>query len=496
MSERPIRMLTGAFAIEVNTFAPCPTGLSEFEAKLYHHGPAATAERGSVYWTGPAQMWLERGAALGWECHETIYAAAGAGGPLTRGAYETIADTILNDVKAAMPLDVVILALHGSAVADGYIDCEGDLLRRVRDIVGPDTVIGVQLDSHCHLTQAMLDASTAIVIFKTYPHADPLPRAAELFDICAGASAGRVRPVMAMVRCPVLGLFPTNREPMAGLMRDISALEGSNGILSVSLAHGFPWADLPITGAASLVVADTDPAIAEKTAADVAERFLDIAPEAGLRFEVMEKALDRVAKESHFPILLSDVSDQAGGGAPSDSTYLIRDLLERSMLPACVGPLRDPIALESCRQAGVGATIDLRVGGKTNRYSGTPLDLRVVVRSLDANGKQFGLTGDTVNIGPVAVVETENGLSIVITERRVGIYTPSFFTNQNVALENMRFIVVKGLYRHVDTFADACREIVLVAAPGLCNPDWPSLGFKNLTRPIWPLDSIAGVLAN
>src|SRR5690606_20539915 len=126
-------------------------------------------------------------------------------------------------------------------------------------------------------------------------------------------------------------------------------------------------------------------------------------------------------------------------------------------------------------------------------YSGDPLDLRVVVRSIEDAGTQFGLTGDTVSIGPVAVVETGNGLSIVITERRVGLYTPSFFSNRNIALEKMCFVVVKGLYRHVDTFADTCPEIVLVAAPGLCNPDWPSLGFRNLTRPIWPLDPMTEV---
>ena len=181
----------------------------------------------------------------------------------------------------ALPVDIVLLPLHGAMVAEGYDDCETDIATRAREIVGPSAKIGIELDLHCDLTQELIDAVDAIVIFKEYPHTDINERAEELFAIIADAAEGKTSPTMALYDCRMIGLFLTPFEPMRGFVDDMSAREAEPGVLSLSLAHCFPWADVPSCGAQMLAISDDDPALA----ANLAQEF-------GRRFFAMRHALD------------------------------------------------------------------------------------------------------------------------------------------------------------------------------------------------------------
>ena len=199
--------------------------------------------------------WRELAQGDGHTAIESIAAVAEPGGRTVRAVYETLRDEILRSVRDALPLDVVLLYLHGAMAAEGYDDCEGDILARCREIVGPKVAIGAELDLHGNVTQTMLDAATAIVAYKEYPHTDMVDRAADLYRICVDAAGGKTKPVMAMHDCGMVGLWPTSAQPMRALVDDAMAAE-RDGVLSVSLMHGFPWADVAGCGAKVLAIAD------------------------------------------------------------------------------------------------------------------------------------------------------------------------------------------------------------------------------------------------
>lgn len=195
-------------------------------------------------------------------------------GITTRHAYETLRDELLQDLRNAGPVDVALFGLHGAMVADGYDDCEGDLLRRAREIVGPDTVIGAELDPHCHLTATMMESADLIVCYKEYPHTDILDRAYELVDLCVAKAEGRIRPARGVFDCQLISVMHTSREPMRGFVDKLMAMEGKNGVLSISIAHGFPWGDTADMGAKVLVYTDGDAGRAEALARELGQEII------------------------------------------------------------------------------------------------------------------------------------------------------------------------------------------------------------------------------
>ena len=192
-----MRVFTAALATETNTFAPMPTGLGAFRDRGYY--PAGTHPDAMSFFAAPLWAARQRSKEHGWDVREGLVAAAQPSGTTTRLAYETLREELLRDLRAALPVDMVVLGLHGAMVADGYDDCEGDLLERVRAIVGPDVVVGAELDPHNHLTPAMLANADLLIAFKEYPHTDVLERAYELVDLCAAMVEKRVEPVGAAV---------------------------------------------------------------------------------------------------------------------------------------------------------------------------------------------------------------------------------------------------------------------------------------------------------
>ena len=175
---------------------------------------------------------------------------------MAQAGYESMRDEILDQLKAAMPVDGVLLGLHGAMVAFGYDDCEGDLIERVREIVGPKAVIGVEQDPHCHLTEKRVRGADVMILFKEYPHIDFAERADELVTLVVKAIRGDIRPKMSLYDCGMIDLFPTTREPGRSFVDKMKSLEGRDGVLSVSLGHGFPQGDVPEHGTRVLVVTD------------------------------------------------------------------------------------------------------------------------------------------------------------------------------------------------------------------------------------------------
>ena len=249
-----MRVFSATLATETNTFAPMPTGMSSFRERGYCK--AGEHPDHMSFFAGPLWAARQRGKPLGWTLIEGMVAGAQPSGTTTRAAYEALRDELLADLQAALPVDMVLLGLHGAMVADGYDDCEGDLLQRVRAIVGPKVVVGAELDPHNHLSEAMVNNADVLVAFKEYPHTDILERALELVDLCVAKHEGRIAPVASVVDCEMIVTMHTSRDPARAFVDRIMALEGQDGILSISIAHGFAWGDVPDMGTKVLVYSD------------------------------------------------------------------------------------------------------------------------------------------------------------------------------------------------------------------------------------------------
>ncbi|MEQ9122565.1 MAG: M81 family metallopeptidase, partial [Alphaproteobacteria bacterium] len=253
-----MKLFIAALGTETNTFSAIPTAMRGFERTMLFRGDAT--QRPLMQFSEPLHVWRKAGEAKGMTVVESIAALARPAGVTVRKVYESLRDELLDDLKAALPVDMVLLNMHGAMVADGYDDCEGDLLARVRAIVGDGVPVGGELDLHCSITPEMLAAADVLITYKEYPHVDGGLRAAELFDLCLKTAEGRVKPVMATWDTRMISSWKTPFEPMKSFVARMQALEGKDGILSVSFAHGFPWGDVPCVAARTLVVADGDAA--------------------------------------------------------------------------------------------------------------------------------------------------------------------------------------------------------------------------------------------
>jgi microcystin degradation protein MlrC len=240
------RVFIAALLAETNTFSPITTGFRAFEEHGIERG-TATANSPDTYQAQPLVAWRERAEAAGMEIVEGLCALAQPGGPVVRSCYEQLRDEIVEGVRAARP-DIVLLSLHGAMVAQGYDDCEGDLIGRIRAVVGADVFIGALLDLHCHTTAAMIKQADTLIAYKEYPHTDIVARAIELFAIASSAHSCQVRPTTAIADCRMIGLWRTGDEPMRSFVNRLRRHEREPGILSISLGHGFPYGDVVETG--------------------------------------------------------------------------------------------------------------------------------------------------------------------------------------------------------------------------------------------------------
>jgi len=478
-----MKVFIACLGTETNTFSNMPTGLQNFQETMLYHGDATSS--GAHLFALPMRIWRQRAEAHQAEVVESLAAFAQPGGVTVRRVYEGFRDEILTDLKAALPVDIVFLSLHGAMVVDGYDDCEGDLLARVRELVGPDTIVGAELDLHCSLTPQILDAADAVITFKEYPHIDAGERAEELFELCLKARRGEVRPRMAVHDLRMVSMWRTPVEPAAGIVRRMQELEGQNGVLSVSLAHGFPWDDVPDASAKVLVVTDGDGDQAAAVARDVGEMIWELKDETHPTGLEIDAALDLGVAAPAGPIVLADLGDNAGVGAPSDSTFILRRLLERGIANAATGLYWDPVAVRFCKEAGEGASFDLRIGGKVGVASGDPVDLRVTVRRIIPDAYQTFSTS-RAGMGDAVWVSADNDLDLILNSVRTQTFHPDAFEQFGIDLAAKQVVVVKSTQHFYAGFVPMAREIHYVAAPGAIPMDFAGIGFEKFTQPYWP----------
>lgn len=480
-----MRLFAATLATETNTFSPLPTSLASYKESVFLR-PGEHPEDAPRMCTAPLFVARRRAKADGFTLIEGSCFAASPAGTTNRKDYETMRDEILAQLEAALPLDAVLLGLHGAMVAYGYDDVEGDIIERVRAIVGPTCVIGVELDPHCHLTLKRVGLADIIVLYKEFPHTDVVERAEDVLDLVLATLRGQIKPVMSLYDCRQIQSYPTTLPLMRAFVDKIKAMEGRDGILSISIGHCFPYADVPELSARVLVVTDGDKAKANALATSLGEEMVS------MRGRTMPEFFDTpggVAAGLAFnaaPVVIAEPSDNAGGGAPSDNTSILRELMARNAGDVALGPIWDPVAVRLCFDAGVGASFPLRFGGKIGPRSGVPVDATVeVIGCAEDCWQSFGPT--KVPLGDCAAIRA-GGIEVVLITKRTQALGLELFTNLGIDPRAKKLVVVKSTNHFMAAFGPIAKKVIYIDSDAPLTRDYRKIPYRRVQRPIWPLD--------
>lgn len=479
-----MRIFTAALATETNTFSPICIDRRAFEASLYA-SPGKHPETPTLC-TAPITVGRRVTAQKGWKLIEGTAAWADPAGLVNRQTYEDLRDEILGQLRAALPVDAVVLGLHGAMVADGCEDTEGDLLQRVREIVGPDVLVCAELDPHSHLTARRAAAADFFVFFKEFPHTDFVERAEDLWRIAIDKLEGRVEPVMSIFDCRMIDVFPTSREPMRSFVDKLIQIERDDAdVLSLSVVHGFMAGDVAEMGTKMLVVTNGK---AEKGEALARELGLELFSRRGTYRmpEIDERqAVAQALAAPAGPVVIADMWDNPGGGTAGDATVVLEELIAKNATDTAIGTIWDPMAVQICMAAGEGAEIPLRFGAKSAPGTGRPIDGIVKVVKLVRNaemrfGESFAPFGDAVHI-------RAHGIDIILNTTRAQSFDPSLFSVMGIDPTSKKILVIKSTNHFFASFSRIASEILYCSA-GTPYPNDPArTPYRRARRDIWPL---------
>jgi microcystin degradation protein MlrC len=486
MPERPLplRFFTAALATETNTFSPICIDRRAFEASLY--APPGKHPATPTLCSAPVTVGRRLAREHGFELIEGTATWADPAGLINRETYEGLRDEILDQLREALPVDGVVLGLHGAMVADGYDDPEGDFLTRLREIVGPDVLVCAEMDPHSHLTRMRVAAADFFVAFKEFPHTDFVDRAIDLWQIALDTVEGRVVPRMSVFDCRMIDVFPTSREPMRSFVDRMMAMESADpDLLSLSVIHGFMAGDVPEMGTKVIAVTNGK---AEKGAAIARDLGMELFSLRGtfMMPQLNEReAVDEALKTAEGPVVIADVWDNPGGGTAGDSTVLLEEILVRGVTGAAFGTIWDPIAVQICMAAGEGAEIPLRFGAKSAPGTGNPVDARVTVVKLLRNaemrfGESYAPFGDAAHIHFA-------GIDVILNSTRAQSFDPSLFEVMGIDPRSKRLLVIKSTNHFHSSFSKIASKIIYCAA-GTPYPNNPAkTPYRKARRTIWPM---------
>lgn len=428
----------------------------------------------------------------------TFFADAVSSGVLDRRSFDAMADELVSRVALALPADGVVISMHGAMVAEGHPGAEEEVLRRLRTVVG-GAPIAVTLDLHANLGQGVVDLADIVVGYDTYPHVDAAERAAEAVALLHRTVGGRIRPTTALAKPPMLvvpqAMF-TAAPPMRPLIEQAFRHEASGRALVAGVYGGFPYSDVPNAGLSFLATTDDRPDEAAGIVTELARTAWSNREAFRVHNTPPAEAVAAAIRWPDHPVVLVDIGDNIGGGAPGDGTVLLGELLAQGARDATI-VIADPEAAGAAGQLGVGHEFSGWVGGKSDRLHGDPV--KVTGRVLRVG------TGDFVHEGPenaglpasmgLTAVVRADGVNLILASNKVMPGDLQQLRSVGIEPADQQIIVVKAAVRWRGGYQPVTRHSIDIATPGLGDTDLSRFCFASIRRPIWPLDPQAGFTA-
>jgi microcystin degradation protein MlrC len=490
-----MRLAALGLSHEANTFSPTIVDRARLDAATLRgdgivaaHAAAGTSMAGFLSVAGD-----------GVEVVPLVHAKLVPAGPIAADALAAITDELVAALRDAGPFDGVLAALHGAAVAEGRLDVDGYLLRRFREAVGANVPIGAALDLHANVSADMVAYADVLATYRTNPHVDAKERAVEVAELVIRAANGEIRPVPAFRALPcVINILcqNTGTPPMREILAELDAVLARPEVLTASVAEGYPYADVPEMGMSVTVVTDGDPEAAAAHAAHLAEAVWARRAEFDTARVSPEQALRRAAAAPARPVLLLDVGDNIGGGAPGDSVALL-NAARAAGFADLVTIVADPGAVAGCAAAGPGGTTALTIGAATDPRTGPPVRAEAIVLGL--HDGRFEDPGPThagtrfFDAGRTAVVRLDTGQTVVLTSQ---VEMPTSAVQLTaLGLEPKRFtaVVAKGVHSPLAGYAGHYAEAIWVDTPGVTSARLEEFRYAHRRRPLYPFEPDAAL---
>lgn len=473
---------------ETNTFAEGRAGIREFVQAdawpgLAWRGDVPAAVAGLNL---PTAGMLD---ALHEAQHEAIpllWASAGPSGPVTQDAFEALWWLFERALRDSGPLDALLLELHGAMVAEHHASGDSEWLRRTRAVLGSRLPIVAVFDFHANITPAMVDLCDVVLVYRTYPHVDASACGRLAVKMLAPLIEGR-RPARALRQAPFLISLPwqcTLVQPMARLMA--AAETARDGLWHLSLAAGFPMADVPDSAPAVIAHADTQDQ-ADAAADCMLGALIEARQEFGGRLWLPEDAVRHACANGQpgAPVVLADTQDNPGGGGAGDTTALLHALIRAKAKDACVGIVFDPEFASRAHAAGVGASLEMPLGGKRSGPSAPPVPGPWIVQSLGdgrfpATGPFYA--GSRMELGPMTCV-SQGGVRVIIASRRQQAADQAMFRHLGIEPCDCAVLALKSSVHFRADFGPIAKEILVVEADGANTADLHKVRFLHSNRP-------------
>lgn len=493
------RVLIAGFKHETNTFSKLPTDMAAYKARTYYRDDeVARKMRGTATEIGAA---LDAAEKHGWSIRHPIYANATPSGKVTKDMHDHVTQVIVDALKSDGPFDGILLCLHGAMVCEHDEDGEGRLLQSVRDVVGPDLPLAMTLDLHANVTDRMVDLCDIVISYRTYPHIDQYEIATQACDLLARTMAGEIHPKVHVRRREMLDGADHGRTTAPGPMTEALAtldklLKETPGTYAGSINAGFPWVDIHDTGPTCIVTGEGDNPAHGKIAEQVMDQIWRDRNKLTIKLYRIDEALAQVksalAQGVQAPIVLADYADNPGGGGYGDATKLLGAMVEADLPDAAFGTIYDPDAALACRNAGLGTTFRLELGGKVDpAVQGGPLSLMGTVTAItDGTFAMEGpmTRGTRVEMGPAAVFSVGR-LDIVVASARYQNYDKMFFKSVGIDPEKKKVLGVKSAHHFRAAYGPIASQIIVVDdGGGVTSRNYKDLDYKNVRRPVFPLD--------
>jgi microcystin degradation protein MlrC len=482
------RIAVGGFLHETNTFAPTK---ATYEAFVHGGGWPAMAHGAEVLKTmrginvGLAGF-IEEAEANGWELIPTISCGASPSAHVTKDAYERIVGEMIDGIRAAGPLDAVYLDLHGAMVTEHFDDGEGEILRRVREVIGKDLPLVVSLDLHANVTPEMVEHADALIAYRTYPHVDMADTGRASAKYLALLLGGQNRFAKAFRQLPFLIPISwqcTNDQPTKGIYEMLAALE-SDTVPTLSFAPGFPAADFPDCGpsvfAYGVTQAHAD-AAADAIATLVGRHEDDFDGRIYTPDDGVQAAME-FSRTASRPIVIADTQDNPGAGGDSDTTGMLRALVRNNATKAAIGVIYDPASSKAAHAAGEGATIKLALGGKSGIPGDAPYENTFVVEKLSdgkfvAPGPYYG--GRDMDMGPSACLRIGD-VRVVISSHKAQLADQAMYRYVGIEPTTQSILVNKSSVHFRADFEPIAERLMICAAPGAMPADTSILPWTRL----------------
>ncbi|MHA1548688.1 MAG: M81 family metallopeptidase, partial [Alphaproteobacteria bacterium] len=483
-----MQILIGGVWHETNTFSPIVTDLDSFKRGQFARGDqvidryrsTGTELGGMIAEAGRLQMNLA----------PTLFAAATPSGMIRQDAFEAIGDELCQRARErGDSVSGVLMALHGAMVAQNSDEADAALLTRLRDTVGAGVPIVATLDYHANISRALVDAADVLVVYDTFPHTDMAERGRDAARILHSLIEGAPRPACAFAKIPILPASDrqiTTTQPMRDIMDGVRAARQEDGIVACSVAAGFAYADVAHLGMSVLTYGE------EASARAITDRLTDAILDRRADFTSASLGVrDAVAQagRSTPPIILADVADNVGGGAPGDGTAILGAILDQGLTGALV-VLWDPAGAVEAAEIGVGGVFARQVGGHSGVDNGEPLHIEGTVKfAAPVTYRRTGsyMNGTTVELGMVGVVDA-GGNTVVLTSERLMPFDSDHLEAVNIHVADHSIIVVKSGSAWRAAFAEIAKSVINVDAPGVTTQKFQQLNYRKRTGRMFPID--------